>query len=55
MTEERLYRIEELSTSGWELFDSDYCQLTREQAKNKLDQLIADGYNPNRLRATIDG
>jgi hypothetical protein len=55
MTKEKLYRIEELSTTGWEVLDEEYTQLTREQAKNKLDQLIADGYNPNRLRATIDG
>ena len=54
MTEEKLYRIEELNTSGWELFDVEYCQLTREQAKEMLNQLIADGYNPNRLRASVD-
>jgi len=51
MTEQTLYRIEELTTSGWELVDVDYVQLNREQATEQLNQLIADGYNPNRLRA----
>lgn len=50
---EKLYRIEELGTAGWELVE-DYKGLTREQAKEKLDILLADGYNPNRLRATLD-
>jgi hypothetical protein len=54
MTEQTLYRIEELTTSGWELVDVDYVQLNREQATEQLNQLIADGYNPNRLRAIHD-
>ena len=51
---EKLYRIEELTTSGWELVDVDTVQLTKEQASAKLNDLIAEGYNPNRLRATLD-
>ena len=50
---EKLYRIEELDTVGWELVE-DYKGLTREQAKEKLGLLIQDGYNPNRLRAVPD-
>jgi hypothetical protein len=49
-----LYRIEELGTDGWALVE-DYKGLTKEVAKEKLDLLIADGYNPNRLRAIVDG
>jgi len=46
-----LYRIEELCTSGWTLIDEKYVQLTKDQTKETLSQLIADGYNPNSLRA----
>ena len=54
MTMEKLYRLEELTTSGWELVDIDTVQLTKEQATAKLNDLIAEGYNPNRLRAAVD-
>ena len=52
--EERLYRIEELSTSGWHLTELTDVKLTREQAKARLESLIREGYNPERLRATPD-
>jgi hypothetical protein len=48
---EKLYRIEELCTSGWELVDEKYVDMTKEETQNVLNQLIADGYNPNALRA----
>jgi hypothetical protein len=45
---EPLYRIEELATTGWELIGE---KLTRSQASDRLQDLINEGYNPNRLRA----
>ena len=51
---QRTYRIEEYNTVGWELVE-DHKGLTKEEAKTKLDDLIREGYNPNRLRATPDG
>lgn len=48
---ERLYRIEELCTTGWELVDPKYTNMTKERTKEVLDELIAEGYNPNSLRA----
>ena len=48
---ERLYRIEELVTTGWELVDEKYTGMTKEQTTEALNQLIVDGYNPNTLRA----
>ncbi len=51
---ETLYRIEELTTSGWNVVEVWDVKLTKEQAKQRLDDLIAEGYNPNRLRATRD-
>ena len=50
----KTYRIEEMLTSGWTLVE-DFEKLSREEAKEKLDLLIAEGYNPNLLRAIPDG
>jgi len=48
---ERLYRIEELCTTGWELVDEKYTGMTKEKTQEVLNDLIAEGYNPNSLRA----
>ena len=55
MTNERLYRIEEFNTTGWEIIDQNDHHLTKEECKKKLDFYIAKGYNPNRLRLQVDG
>jgi len=51
MTQEALYRVEEMTTSGWNVVDpaTDH-GLTKDKAKQRIDELIADEYNPNRLR-----
>ena len=49
---DKRYKIEELATSGWELVDPSATNLTKEQATERLNGYIAEGYNPNRLRAT---
>ena len=51
---EKLYRIEELGTTGWELIADDAVKLTRDRAKARLDRALAEGLNPNRLRAIPD-
>tara|TARA_B100001094_G_scaffold205907_1_gene199816 strand:+ start:423 stop:590 length:168 start_codon:yes stop_codon:yes gene_type:complete len=51
---EKLYRIEELCTDGWSVLDDKAVKLTRDQAKARLDEAIAEGLNPNRLRAIPD-
>ena len=51
---DKLYRIEELQSAGWELIDDKAVKLTRDQAKARLDDAIAEGLNPNRLRAIPD-
>tara|TARA_B100000902_G_scaffold337480_1_gene338408 strand:+ start:501 stop:674 length:174 start_codon:yes stop_codon:yes gene_type:complete len=49
---ERLYRIEELCTTGWVLLEEHGCtNLTKDQAKARLNDALAEGLNPNRLRA----
>jgi hypothetical protein len=55
MTNERLYRIEEFNTTGWGLIHEDAQHLTKEECKKKLNDYIAEGYNPNRLRLQVDG
>ena len=51
---ETLYRIEELTTSGWNVVEVWDVKLTKEQASRRIEELIAEGYNPNRLRAIVD-
>lgn len=51
---EKLYRIEELCTSGWILIEPHSQKLTREQCKEQLELYIAEGKNPNSLRAVPD-
>lgn len=51
---ERRYRVEELTTQGWELADIDTKNLTRDDAKRVMDNLLKDGLSPQRLRAVID-
>ena len=50
----KVYRIEELGTMGWELVADDAVKLTKDEAKARLDKVIAEGINPNRLRAIPD-
>lgn len=51
---ERRYRVEELTTQGWELADLDTKNLTREDAHRTLQNLLNDGLSPDRIRAVID-
>ena len=43
----KTYRIEEEITNGWAELDTN---LTKDEASVRLNQLIEQGYNPNRLR-----
>lgn len=51
---ERRYRVEELTTQGWELADIDTKNLTRDDAKRVMNNLLNDGLSPDRIRAVID-
>ena len=46
----KTYRIEELETTGWVMVEN-HQGYTKEKTKEVLEQLIAQGYNPNTLRA----
>jgi hypothetical protein len=47
---EQTYRIEELETTGWVQIDN-HQGYTKEKTKEVLELLMAEGYNPNLLRA----
>lgn len=47
---EKLYRIEELETTGWTLIESTDTGLTQEKAKERYEYLLFKGYSPDRLR-----
>ena len=51
---EKLYRVEEFVTTGWEVVPGKSTGLNKEQASALLEVLISEGTNPNRLRAIPD-
>ena len=51
----KYWRVETLATNGWNITDPRLdVKLLKDQAKVRLEELIAEGYNPNRLRAIPD-
>ena len=51
----KLYRIEEFNTTGWEVIDPKYdLKLSKADAKVRLEAYMAEGYSPERLRAVFD-
>ncbi len=50
MTDSNRYRIEEFATTGWELIETSDANLSKEDCDTKLQEYIAFGRNPNKLR-----
>lgn len=50
----QLYRIEEMCTSGWILIEESARKLTKEECQSRLQDYLAEGYNPSHLRAVPD-
>ena len=51
----KYWRVENNATNGWNITDPRLdVKLTKEQARIRLNELIGEGYNPNRLRAIPD-
>ncbi len=49
---EKRYDLQEMITTGWCNVDERNCtNLSKDDAKVRLQELINDGYSPNRLRA----
>ena len=55
MTQERRWKIQELSTNGWTSIDPTTDSLTKEQCDVQLNNYMDDGIAPNRLRAVPTG
>ena len=51
MSEEKRWKIVELSTNGWTVIDPDATNLTKEDCDAQLNAYMDDGIAPNRLRA----
>ena len=51
MTEQKLYKILTFNTNGWNLIEDYANNVTREQCDKMLQDFIAEGYNPNKLKA----
>ena len=54
MEDQELYRIEEYTTTGWELADAEYVKLEKPNCQFILNHLIERGSNPNKLRVRRD-
>jgi len=55
----KTYTVQEDTTEGWTDYEDQNkdktSNLSKEQAKELIDELINDGVNPDRLRVVVDG
>ena len=50
----RKYRVEQYFTTGWSVVDEKAIKLTKDEARKVLENLLAEGVNPDDLRAIPD-
>ena len=50
----RKYRVEQKFTTGWGVVDERAIKLSKDEAKKVLEELMAEGVNPDELRAIPD-
>ena len=50
----RKYRVEQKFTTGWGLVSETSFKLSKDEAKKILEDLMAEGVNPDSLRAIPD-
>ena len=50
----RKYRVEQMFTTGWGLVNEHSFKLSKDEAKKVLEELMAEGVNPDSLRAIPD-
>jgi len=48
------WRVEQMTTMGWTLYNDDSLKLSKDQAKLVLEGAMADGVKPSYLRAVPD-
>ena len=53
-TMSRKYRVEQRFTTGWGVVDERAIKLSKDEAKKVLEELMAEGVNPDSLRAIPD-
>ena len=53
MAEEKRYKVLELSTQGWSLVENDAQNLTNDQADKRIQESLASGTAPNRLKIVV--
>lgn len=54
MQMELLYRIEEFTTTGWELIHENEVKLTKEVCAEHIQYYMNEGVSPDRLRVVVD-
>ena len=50
----RKYRVEQLYTTGWSVVDKGAIKLSKDEARKWLEIKLAEGVNPDELRAIPD-
>ena len=50
----RKYRVEQNFTTGWNVVSEKAIKLSKDEAKKVLEELMAEGVNPDELRAIPD-
>ena len=50
----RKYRVEQHYTNGWGVVDKDSIKLSKDEARKWLERMLAEGVNPDELRAIPD-
>ena len=50
----RKYRVEQQFTDGWNIVSKDAIKLSKDEARKWLERMLAEGVNPDELRAIPD-
>jgi len=55
MTDTKLWKIIIFETTGWNDIEEPNCvKLSKEQCADRIESLLAEGYNPNHIKAIPD-
>jgi hypothetical protein len=51
---EKLYKVMEFTTQGWEVPGDEFRKLTKEIATDRINYLLNEGISPDRIKAVPD-
>ena len=51
---QKLYKVLEFTTTGWEVPGDEFRKLTKEVASERIEYLLSEGTSPNRIKAVPD-